>query len=39
LLTHLVTSEPLSLKERQALRALIDELDSKKKTKRGGTND
>jgi predicted transcriptional regulator len=36
LLTHLVRSEPLSVKERQALRALIDELDTKKTARRGG---
>jgi BlaI family transcriptional regulator, penicillinase repressor len=31
LLTHLVRSEPLSARERQALRALIDELERKSK--------
>jgi BlaI family transcriptional regulator, penicillinase repressor len=33
LLTHLVRSEPLSVRERQALRALIDELENKNKNK------
>jgi BlaI family penicillinase repressor len=35
LLTHLVRSEPMSARERQALRALIDELEAKNKTKPG----